>query len=358
MNSTLPLGTRTIDSLASIDDDRANGADPITGDNSATVSKTLYQGIFAAAQFTPPVGAAHLTSVKVRVFDVATNTESLVLTSPYGNQLTGSVRVAVGDFDGDGFDDIVTARSSGNGRIRVFDGTTGLPIAIGGHAQVNPGTLNPTDGVFIAAGDITGDGRADIVIGESTGGGRVIVIDGVSGNVANSFLPFSPAYKGGVQVAVGDVNGDGRADIIAAQKSKGAKVKVFDGTNLATLLSFSAGGGNRVNIAAGDVNGDGKADIIAGSVGKRGAADTIKIFSGADASLLSTQNPFGGNFFRGVRVACSDFDLDGFADTIAAAGPRGQSRLETYSGKTGALMSSATAFPDDLELFVAGSSHA
>ncbi len=359
VNSTLPLGTRTINSLANIDDDHANGADPITGDNTAALSKTLYQGIFAVAQFTPPQGAlSHLTSVKVRVFDVATNTESLVLTAPYGNQLTGSVRVAVGDFNGDGFDDIVTARSSGNGRIRVFDGLTGLPLTIGGQAQVNPGTLNTRDGVFIAAGDVTGDGRADIIVGESTGGGRVIVIDGVSGNVANSFLPFSPTYKGGVQVAVGDVNGDGHADIVATQNSKSAKVKVLDGINLSTLLSFSAGSGNGVNVAVGDGNHDGKADIIAGSTGKRGVADTIKVFSGADASLLSTQNPFGGNFFRGVRVACTDFDLDGFADTIAAAGPRGQSRLEMYSGKTGVLMLSASAFPDDLGLFVAASSHA
>ena len=99
-------------------------------------------------------------------------------------------------------------------------------------------------------------------------------------------------FKGGVRVATGDVNGDGRADLIvgagptsAPGAGTGPRVKVFDGTTGTALYDFFAyeaafAGG--VYVGAGDLNADGKADIVTGA--GAGGGPHVKVFSGADGS--------------------------------------------------------------------------
>src|SRR5258708_39087240 len=81
-----------------------------------------------------------------------------------------------------------------------------------------------------AAGDVDGDGRADIITGPGSGSLLVRLFSGRAG--AKLFEPpvYDPKFKGGVRVAVWDVNGDGTPDIVAAPgKGKGQSVRVFDG---------------------------------------------------------------------------------------------------------------------------------
>src|SRR5205814_27128 len=137
-----------------------------------------------------------------------------------------------------------------------------------------------TGGVTVAVGDVNGDGKLDIVTGADAGGGpHVKVIDATrlaqvqaNGQIADSalldsFFAYTATFTGGVRVATGDVNGDGKADIITgAGAGGGPHVRVFNATNLAELFSFFAfassytGG---VFVAGGDLDGDGKADITA-----------------------------------------------------------------------------------------------
>jgi hypothetical protein len=93
----------------------------------------------------------------------------------------------------------------------------------------NPGFLGS---VFVAAGDVNGDGRADIITGAGPGGGpHVRVFDGATLTQLASFFAFDPSFTGGVAVAAGDVNSDGRADIITgAGPGGGPHVREFDGT--------------------------------------------------------------------------------------------------------------------------------
>src|SRR5207253_3658126 len=171
-----------------------------------------------------------------------------------------------------------------------------------------------------------GDGKQDIVTGPGTGAGpEGKVFDGMSGAVAQDFVAFSPSFTGGVRVASGDVNHDGRADLIVGAGPGGVpEVKVFSGTNLAPLkdfLAYSANFSGGVFVAAGDINGDGFADIVTGA--DAGGAPQVQVFSGKDGSVLKSFFAYDAAFTGGVRVASADENGDGFADIITGAGAGG-----------------------------------
>ena len=162
-------------------------------------------------------------------------------------------------------------------------------------------------GVTVAAGDVNGDSVPDIVAGTGPGGGSLVaVFDGVTRAAIQSFLAF-PGFSGGVSVAAGDVNGDGRDDIIVGVAVNG-HVKVFSGANNALLASFFAYPGftGGVSVAAGDVNGDGRADIITGAA----LNGHVKVFDGATNALLTNFFAYPG-FTGGVNVAAGDVNGDG-----------------------------------------------
>src|SRR5205814_1435174 len=143
---------------------------------------------------------------------------------------------------GDGVLDIVTAAGPGGGpHVKVFDGATGFTIA----SPVSDFFAYDAPfrgGVYVAAGDVNGDGFPDVITGAGTGGGpHVKVFDGLTGAVIYSFFAYDAAFRGGVTVAAGDVDGDGHADIITgAGPGGGPHVEVFSGATGARIRSFFA----------------------------------------------------------------------------------------------------------------------
>ena len=132
--------------------------------------------------------------------------------------------MAAGDVNGDGQTDIITGAGPGGGpHVRVFDGASLAEIRSFLAYQCDP-VAGPCfgGGVSVAAGDVNGDGRADIVTGAGPGGGpHVRVFDGATGAELAGFFAYDPAFTGGVLVAAGDVNGDGLAEIITGRGAGG-----------------------------------------------------------------------------------------------------------------------------------------
>ena len=190
----------------------------------------------------------------------------------YDPAFTGGVTVAVADVTGDGYPDIITAPQSGGGpNVRVFDGRTGKLVS--SFFAFEPSF---TGGVNLAVGDVEGDGRPDILAGAGVGGAPRVVVFRPDGTMVTSVYAYDSSFRDGVTVAAGDVLGTGRASVIAGSGAGGGpNVKVIDGTTGAEQLSFFAfdpsfrGG---VTVAAGDVDGTGRASILA-APGVGGGAD-------------------------------------------------------------------------------------
>jgi hypothetical protein len=263
-------------------------------------------------------GAPH-----VRVYDAETMAE-LFSFFPYDPAFRGGVRVAAGDVDGDGIADVITAPGPGGGpHVKVFDGVTGAELA--SFFAFDPGFAG---GVTVAAGDVNGDGRADIAVGAGVGGGpHVQVFDGRTLGVLSSFFAFDPGLRNGVSVGAGDLTGDGRADIVVgAGPGGGPHVKAFDGVTGAEVLSFFAfdpGFRGGVAVAAGDLDEDGRADVVAGA--GPGGGPEVRMFSGADGSLLASLFAYDAAFLGGARVGAGRAGVSERPALLTLAGPGGGS---------------------------------
>jgi hypothetical protein len=188
---------------------------------------------------------------------------------------------------------------------------------------------------------VDGDGRAEIVTGSGAGvAPHVKLFDGTTGAERLSFLAYAEAYRGSFSVAAGDLTGDGRAEIVTgAGPGVGPHVKLFDGRTAAELASFYAfapGFLGGVSVAVGDVTGDGFGDLIVGAAS--GPSSHVIVRDGRNLGLTDSFLTWGGYMGNGVRVASADINGDGFSDLVIGAGQGGSGRVTIRDGRTRAVI--------------------
>jgi hypothetical protein len=209
---------------------------------------------------------------------------------PVGQQPRG---VAVIDVDGDGDVDVVNTNYNSSIMTQLLNDGNGA-LARATNFDAGHGGAERVDGEFgLAAGDMNEDGILDLVIGGKRAGGAVINL----GNGDGTFR-FGGAFgfAQGVtpwQIAVGDVNGDGHEDVVTAngdltttENKKSASVLLGDGSGGLRLVQTAAATGQPFAIDIGDLNGDGRLDMVVSNYGggdwqvfqNTGNADTSQLF--------------------------------------------------------------------------------
>ena len=229
--------------------------------------------------------------------------------SPAGDFNTGNypVSVAVSDLNQDGKPDLITANSLSNNISILQNNSSGVNISFGPHSDLNAGK-GPTN---IAVGDLNGDGKPDIVVTNFNSGDSSTV--SIFRNTSqNGIISFDPAINiqtgnGTLDVAIADVNLDGRPDIIVTSGNSGI-FSILQNTSIGSgaltfapkLDYFSFNHPDHVTVA--DMDNDGKPDII------------ISEFSNFEVDVY--RNTSSG----GVIYACHSCSLSG----------RAESRIRTY----------------------------
>jgi hypothetical protein len=210
--------------------------------------------------------------------------------------------IAVGDVNGDGRPDVILAGGA-SVDVAIQGSSPAFPWSVQSYATVDLGATNGPSRV--ALGDVNGDAKPDLVV---AGGTDVDVLL----NSGTGTFGTAQAYNaaGAVNaVAVGDVNGDDHLDIVTANidwgsYSRGVSVLLGHGDGTFGTPQTYALGGSPNSIALGDFNNDGKLDIVTAG------AEMDVLLNNGNGTFGASQAVGPG----GSSVAVADFNNDGFLD--------------------------------------------
>jgi hypothetical protein len=149
--------------------------------------------------------------------------------------------------------------------------------------------------------------------------------------------PFAAGYKGTVSLAVGDINGDGKPEIvIGAGPDGGPQVRAFtfEGKAILNFFAYDKNFRGGVNVSVGDVNGDGCDEIITGA--GPGGGPHVRFFNDKGCALGGFF-AYAKDFRGGVNVTTGDINNDDQDEIITGSGPGGDSQVKYFNDKGCAL---------------------
>ncbi|MFA5052405.1 MAG: VCBS repeat-containing protein, partial [Patescibacteria group bacterium] len=224
---------------------------------------------------------------------------------------------------------VATPASQGGPQVTVWDGNGNRKLSF--FAFDSRWRL----GMQVAYGDVNGDGENEIVVVPGKGFGPMVRVFNLQGQLLNQFFVFAASLRSGVNLTVADVDGDGTSDIIVApMDGAGPQVRVFDGSGhvksqfMAYATSFRGG----VNLTTGDINGDGALEIITAPM--KMSAPHIRTFT-YTGTVVSQFFAYATTIRGGYHITTGDVDNNGSTDIVVtpAAGLGPQVAEFTGSGE-------------------------
>jgi len=233
--------------------------------------------------------------------------------------------VATADINGDGLPDLIVANNADN-TVSVLLNTTAPGAAAPSFSAQE--TFATGGGPYaVAVADINGDGKPDLIVANE-GVNTISVLRNTTapGATTPSFAARQTFAVGAAprSVAVADINGDGKADLIVANSGDNT-VSVLRNTTAtgATTLSFAAQqtfatGSAPYSVATGDINGDGKPDLVVANY----SDNTVSVLlnttaTGATTASFAAQHAFATST-EPTSVTVADMNGDGKPDLIVA----------------------------------------
>jgi len=215
--------------------------------------------------------------------------------------------VAVGDFDGDGHDDLAAANSSANDITLLFgngDGTFRSPVNVA--LAASPETLR--------GADLDGDGHPDLIVIHSNTFDVMLNTGTGSFSAPVKYSTTAPIFA----FATGDVNGDARADIVAAtSKVDGLLFLGNGGGTFAPPKTIALAAGNTPRaITIGDFDRDGRPDIITGSY-RFNASTNLVFVKGHGDGTFDAPRPYDDDKYDVIALVAFDANADGVLDLVS-----------------------------------------
>ena len=276
----------------------------------------------------------------------------------YSESFRGGVNVAAGDLDSDGIDEIVVGPGPGyEPKVRIFNWKGDLLNEISVYQE------GFRSGVKVAIGDVDKKGNKEIIVSPASNGGPNIRIfgkrDGAYVPTIENFFAYNEWLRGSWNIASGDLDADGHADIITAPGilTGGPHVRIFhyEGNkiwpHILGFMAYPATFRGGVNIAVGDLLGNGRDEIITAPVAVGGPH--VRIFRRLpDGSMTLYHNGFYAyhpEFRGGVSLATGDFDYNGVDEIVTAVQSGDRAVIKIWKGMGEYPLYEVVAFPNEMQ---------
>lgn len=301
----------------------------------------LAAGFALSAFFVPWHGAAAATTgtlaPNVRVFDAAGDIQASWMA--YSSSFRGGVNVALADTNADGTLETITAAGAGGGpEVKVFSAAGAVLHHFFAYDKRFRG------GVRVAAYDLDGDNRAEIITAPGLGGGPEIKVFSSDGTFIRHFFAYDKAFRGGVNLAVGPFGHAGQPLIATASGYGSGHVRLFGASGSFAGISFFPFGKITYGLTLAAVpDGQGRALLAIGP--ERTAGSTVKVFDVYETSTPTASfRAFGPSFKGGVHLAGGDINADGTGEIVVGAGAGGGPHVAIFS-LGGTSLSGFMAYP-------------
>lgn len=257
----------------------------------------------------------------------------------YGPELRLGMQVLASDLDGDGDQEVIAVPGAGfPAQVRVFDGAGKVLGQFFAYDQTFK------EGVSFAIADVDSDGEKEIVTVPAKNGSANVKVFAMNGTQEASWNAYPAGFTMGALVAVADLDGDGKTEVVTAPADGSAQIRIFNSTGTPvgqfdyhdTLRTGAAS----LNLV--DMDADGVREIV---VTPRAGGNEVRVLDPA-GKVKTKFYAYAAEFQGGSRLAIGDMDGDGEKEFVALPNSNGSAQVRVFDND-GKVLSQFFAYPPE-----------